>query len=166
VAIEDTHDQRIALMDLAVERGLPLESVNSAAGWFLRQIEGWERELVPLRSGRAIILRPTPTLFLLLKIRRMAEPDLADCLALIDVAEAGSWPIDRARIVAALDACPLPTDRSPSGVRRCERGSRAERDSPTPPAATPLRRFSRHAVTPSGRYIAMPSGRARVRARS
>ena len=106
VAMEDTHEQRIALLDLAAERGLPLEAVNSAAGWFLRRIAGWENELEPLRSGHGTTLRPSPTLFLLTKIRRLAESDLADCLALIEAAEANGWALDGARVLEALDALP------------------------------------------------------------
>jgi hypothetical protein len=110
VSVSDTPEARSALMDLAEARGLSVESVNSAAGYFLRKIPDWRQNLEVLRTGRATIYRPTPTLFILLKLSRLAESDAADCAALMDACEAGAWPLDRARLIAALDALPATPD--------------------------------------------------------
>ncbi len=49
------------------------------------------------------IYRPTATLFLLLKLRRLSEQDLSDCLDLLRKVAAESAPLDTARVLAALD---------------------------------------------------------------
>lgn len=96
-------------MDLAV--ALPVEAVNSSADYFVRRIDGWRDQLVPLVQGpRAVIYRPTPTLFLLLKLARLSAIDLDDCLALIAHCRRVADPIDRARVAAALAALPATTD--------------------------------------------------------
>lgn len=98
--------ERYALLDFAARSGLPIESINSAADFFVQRIPGWREQVEVLRAGaRGRILRPTHTLFLLLKIGRLSERDLADCLAA--VAHQGSGgPLDRARVKAALAALP------------------------------------------------------------
>jgi hypothetical protein len=110
VPLEDTSAARLALLDLADAHGLPIESVNSAASWFLRRIPGWEHELDVLRQGRATLLRPNATLFLLLKAGRLSESDSADCERLLDMAEAHRWPLDRERVLQHLDGLPPPAD--------------------------------------------------------
>ena len=52
------------------------------------------------RGPRAILYRPNPTLFLLLKVGRMSESDLADCLLLIGFSEANGLTIDSDRVRA------------------------------------------------------------------
>ncbi len=111
IALDATRVRRMAVMDLAVAHGLPVEAVNSSADYFVRRIEGWRDELVPLVQGpRAVIYRPTPTLFLLLKLARLSAVDLDDCLALIEHCRRVVDPIDRARVAAALSALPATTD--------------------------------------------------------
>jgi len=79
VAIDERPGDRLALMELADAAGLPVETVNSAADFFLRRVPGWREGTAVLRAGlRARILRPSPTVFLLLKASRMSEDDLAD----------------------------------------------------------------------------------------
>lgn len=104
IGLDGSRDERMALMDLAEAQGLPLEAVNSAAGYFLHRIENWRDELEPLRSGGAIIHRPTPTLFLLLKIGRLSETDLSDCMALLEHVAAHGGSLDAPRVRAALAA--------------------------------------------------------------
>ena len=90
-------------MELMDRLGLPVEAVNSAADFFVHRIAGWERETELFRQGaRGRIMRPTATLFLLLKLRRLTEQDLDDCLMLL----AKKPPFDAGRIrseLAALD---------------------------------------------------------------
>lgn len=79
---EGTREERLALLDLADELGLPIEALNTAADYFVRRVDGWESETRLLLEGsRGRILRPTVTLFLLTKLSRLSESDLGDCLA-------------------------------------------------------------------------------------
>ena len=98
--------ERYALLDFAARSGLPIESFNSAADFFVQRIAGWREQVEVLRVGaRGRILRPTHTLFLLLKIGRLSERDLADCL--LAAAAAGTdAALDRARVKEALAALP------------------------------------------------------------
>jgi hypothetical protein len=109
VSMASDPQHRWQLLDFAIEQGLPVEAVNSAADFFLRRIPGWQDELELLHQGPgARIFRPTPTLFLLLKSPRAGEADLADCLALLDLAKREGLTIDRARVLAHLDTLPEP----------------------------------------------------------
>src|SRR5262249_33436770 len=77
IGLGGTASERFSLMDLADAEGLPVEAVNSAADFFVYRIPGWRKEIQLLQSGtRGRIHRPTPTLFLLLKIGRLSEQDL------------------------------------------------------------------------------------------
>jgi hypothetical protein len=105
VGLGGTTDERLALMQLAGELGLPVEALNSAADFFVRRIEGWRDELEPFRQGaRGRIYRPTVTLFVLLKLRRLSEQDLADCLAAVTRARTDRLRFDPGRVLAALGA--------------------------------------------------------------
>jgi hypothetical protein len=87
--------------------------VNSAADFFVRKIDGWRDELVPLvRGPRATIYRPSATLFLLLKIERLTAVDLDDCIALLDhcASVAEVEVIDRQRVLARLASLPPTSD--------------------------------------------------------
>jgi hypothetical protein len=107
IGLGGTQAERFALMDLAVAAALPVEAVNSAADFFVRRVHDWRDHLVDLHRGvNATIYRPDATLFLLLKINRLSEVDLGDCLALIDHGDA----IDRERVMAAIDALPASED--------------------------------------------------------
>ena len=111
IGLANTQDERYALMELATEAGLPVEAVNSAGGFFVRRIPDWKAHLVVLlRGGRATIYRPDATLFLLLKISRLSEVDLGDCLALLGHAEQTGEPVDVARVRAELAALPATDD--------------------------------------------------------
>lgn len=110
VGLGGTREERAALMDLADARGLSVESVNSAADYFLRKVEGWRDELEILRQAKATIYRPTPTLFVLLKIGRLTESDLGDCLALVEACKENAWTLERARILTALAKLPVTSD--------------------------------------------------------
>jgi len=118
VGIAGTAAERFSLMQLADELGLPIEAVNSAADFFLFRIEGWRSELEPLQVGpRATIYRPSATLFLLLKLGRLSEQDLDDCLALLTKVDADGLPLDRARVGRALEALGATEDLARSGRR-------------------------------------------------
>lgn len=113
VGMQGTQAERFALMDLADELGLPIEAVNSAADFFVRRIDGWDGMIEVLRAGeRATVYRPTTTLFVLLKMARLTERDLADCQLAIDGARASGDPLDEERLASAIDALPPTEDRA------------------------------------------------------
>jgi len=113
-------DGRHELMEFALEEGLPLEAVNSAADFFLRRIAGWAGELELLHTGsRARIFRPTPTLFLLLKSGRMSEADLEDCVQLIDFAQRHALAVDRGRVREHVLSLPEPESSGSKTRRDC-----------------------------------------------
>lgn len=100
VGIGNTNAQRLALMELAERAAIPIEALNSTVDYFVRRVVDWREQLVVLHRGRrATIYRPNATLFVLLKIRRLSDVDLEDCLALI----ASGEPLERDRIDRALD---------------------------------------------------------------
>ncbi len=97
-------EQSLELMRIAEELGLPVEAINQAGAFFLHRIEGWREHVVPVRtSERASVLRPDATLFLLLKLSRLTESDLADCRAFVGGAAERGEKIDVDRIERAID---------------------------------------------------------------
>lgn len=99
-----TQGERLRLMEFAESQGLPIEAVNSAVDFLVQRIPGWRDEIEVFRQkGRVRIFRPSPTLFLLLKIKRLSEQDLEDCLKLLDRVNEEGWSLDTARVAQALD---------------------------------------------------------------
>ncbi len=83
---------------------MPVEAINQAGAYFLHGIEGWQEHLVLVNEGKtARIHRPDPTLFLLLKIRRMTESDLDDCTAFMRWASRSGERTDGAIVADASD---------------------------------------------------------------
>jgi hypothetical protein len=64
------------------------------------------------------IHRPSVTLFLLLKLGRLSEQDLADCLAALARATSDGLRFDAGRVLAALDALPAGADAELAHRRR------------------------------------------------
>ncbi len=127
VSLRGSREDRLALLALAERLGLSPEAFNSAADFFVHRIPGWTEEMELLRQGRgARIHRPTVTLFILLKLGRLSEVDLDDCLALLRVARETSRPWDRARVIAALDALPPSVDATLIERRRTLRAQLAD----------------------------------------
>ena len=117
VSLAGLPEQRFQLMELAAAAGLSIEAVNSAADYFVRRVPGWQQEIEIFRTGpRARIYRPTPTLFLLVKIGRLSDQDLVDCLAMIAKARKDHLPIDSNRVVGAMND--LPPAGEPAALRR------------------------------------------------
>jgi hypothetical protein len=111
IGIEGTGADRLSLLGLAQDLGLPVEALNSAADFFVHRIADWRDQMEILRVGRAgRIFRPTPTLFLLLKLRRLSSRDLDDCVQLLVRCRKDNLPIDAARVLAELDALPSAND--------------------------------------------------------
>ncbi len=113
IGLGGSQAERFALMDLATEASLPIEAVNSAADFFVRRIPDWRDHLVELHRGsRGIVYRPDPTLFLLLKVNRLSEIDLSDCVALIEHCRRIGEVIDLERVKARLAELPATDDVS------------------------------------------------------
>ena len=118
VGLAGTQDERLALMQFAANASLPIEAVNSAADFFVRKVADWREQLVEVARGpSATIFRPTATLFLLLKLGRLSEVDLGDCLGLLAFAATNGETIDRERVRARLNAL-LETDDAALRDRR------------------------------------------------
>ncbi len=78
-------DETIELMDIAEKLKLPVTAINQAGSFFLKQIPDWESKLVLWAESKACRLyRPNGELYLQLKMARMSESDLQDCLQMID----------------------------------------------------------------------------------
>jgi hypothetical protein len=118
ISLSGTQEARLALMELAADVALPVEAVNSAADFFVRRIADWRDHLVELmRGSRATIYRPTATLFLLLKLERLSEADLDDCLAMIAHCTEMGESIDLDRVGHRIDALASTDDRELAGRR-------------------------------------------------
>lgn len=110
VSIRGSNQDRLSLMELAEELGLPIEAVNPAADFFLKRISDWRQQLELLLQGRrATIYRPNATLFLLLKLERLSESDLHDCLFLLDHVRSHNVSLDRDRVRRKLTELPAAT---------------------------------------------------------
>jgi hypothetical protein len=118
IGLAGTSAERLALMSLAASAGVPVEAVNSAADFFVRKIDGWRNELVPLVQGsRATIYRPNATLFLLLKLERLTAVDLDDCIALLDHCAVTGEAVDFERVLSRLASLPPTSDAGRQGRR-------------------------------------------------
>lgn len=110
-SIRGSQADRLALMDLAVAVGLPVEAVNTAAEYYVRRVAGWDRMIQVWQKGaRATVYRADPTLFMLLKLRRLSEADLEDCLLLLRRTAERGLVLDRARIRDDGAALPVTED--------------------------------------------------------
>lgn len=76
------NEDHLKLMELAEFLKLPVESVNPAGEYFLKKIPDYEKHLLLLHQGSsATVFRPDLELYLRLKVPRLSESDLSDCLA-------------------------------------------------------------------------------------
>ncbi|RME26000.1 MAG: hypothetical protein D6806_06915 [Deltaproteobacteria bacterium] len=99
------NEDLFVLMSLAHRLGLPVETINQAGAFFLRQINRWRDDIVLLHQGKtASIWRPAATLFVLLKLERFTEADLSDCLQMLQYATAHGEPVDVRRLSRAARA--------------------------------------------------------------
>jgi hypothetical protein len=116
VPMTQTGGERLAILELAEQLSLPIESLNSAAEFFVRRVDGWQEQLELLYAGaRSTVYRPNATLMVLLKMARLSERDLEDVRLVLDTAAA----IDRQRLARALEAL-RPTTDAPVEARRAE----------------------------------------------
>ncbi len=82
IGLVGSQAERIRLLSAAELLGLPVEALNSAADYFIREIDVWRDHLVLFQEGmRGVLYRPTVYLFIRLKMKRLSEQDLLDCRA-------------------------------------------------------------------------------------
>ena len=101
---DETHmGQMLILMEIAEELELPVESINQAGSHFLRLVDDWADNLIEIHRGTQASLHvPNPTLYLLLKVRRLTEADLLDCLQMLKLAKRRQMSVDVERVRGAL----------------------------------------------------------------
>jgi len=115
----------LVLMEIAEELGLPVETINQAGSHFLRQIEDWPEHLVEIHRGKTATLHvPDATLFLLLKLRRLSEADLLDCLEMLGLARRRQGVVDAERVRTVARET-LKTARAPGRRARIKKLLRA-----------------------------------------
>lgn len=96
--------ETLQLMEIAETLGLAVESINQAGAFFLRKIPDWKESLVLVHEGKgARLFRPNTTLFLELKVGRLDDVDLQDCLNTIRLSGKSVEAIDRQRIRRVLE---------------------------------------------------------------
>jgi hypothetical protein len=118
VGIEGTGADRRSLLELAADLGLPVEALNSAADYFVNRIPDWRTQIELFRTGGAgRVFRPSPTLFLLLKLRRLSARDLDDCFELVRRCQRDGLVVDVRRVRSELAAL-APVDDEALATRR------------------------------------------------
>ena len=110
VAVKDEEKKRsqsVKLMEIAEKLKLPVESINQAGEYFLHKIPCYERCLIPLHKGKnATIYRPNLELYIRLKIDRISESDLNDCLEYLNYTKKNKEKIS-VKIVGYIDRAVL-----------------------------------------------------------
>lgn len=78
---ESSNKDSIKLMEIAEELKLPVESINQAGAYYLSKIDDIHEHLVLLQESKNCrVYRPDTYLFIKLKVERLSETDLQDCL--------------------------------------------------------------------------------------
>lgn len=76
---EMNNDKRLALMNIAHKLNMPVESINPAADFFLRQVSDWKKSIILLKQGKkGRLFRPSFELYFSLKLKRLSESDFQD----------------------------------------------------------------------------------------
>jgi hypothetical protein len=78
--VKNSNQHMIDLMDIAASLGLPVDTINQAAAYFVKKAGYKNNDLIVLKKGkRATIHRPSVELYWRLKIKRLTEADASDC---------------------------------------------------------------------------------------
>lgn len=103
--IAESNEYTLRLMRLAEDLGLPPETINQAAGYFLSKIRDFKKHLLPFYKNKKFSLYiPDLYLFIKLKISRLTESDLSDCLNYIDyTVMTKSEIIDESKIIKVIN---------------------------------------------------------------
>ena len=102
---ESAQSDMLRLMDIATEFGLPIEAINQAGAYFLFKIKNWQTKLILVHKGSsAAFFRPNLELFVELKLGRLTESDVTDCINYFNytVDHGEGW--DSAALIALCEA--------------------------------------------------------------
>lgn len=100
---ELTNERRLQLMDVAQQSGLPIEAINPAADFFLRQIPNWKESLVLYKTGKnGNLYRPSLELYFKLKLNRASDSDISDCISFLKWYEKNNLAFDKAKLFEIL----------------------------------------------------------------
>jgi hypothetical protein len=95
--------QQIELMTISESLGLPVETVNQAASFFLKKVGYSKKDLIILERGKsAVIYRPSAELYLRLKVGRLSETDLLDCELYLEFCVGCGDSVDREAMTSFL----------------------------------------------------------------
>lgn len=91
ISLRNNHSnaQTIKLMEIADSLGLPVETVNQSGEFYLKKIPNFMDHLELFAESRKCkIYRPNAYLFFELKLARMTETDILDCIKFMKYKEA------------------------------------------------------------------------------
>ena len=102
---ELTNERRLHLMNIAQKSGLPIEAINPAADFFLRQISDWKKSLVLFKVGlKGSLYRPSLELYFKLKLKRCSESDIQDCISFLNWHRDNSLNYNKTNLLAILES--------------------------------------------------------------
>lgn len=79
--LDATQADILAMMEIAEGFGLPIEAINQAGAFFLHRIANWQNKILKVHQGsKGTIFRPNLELFFELKLGRLSDADVVDCL--------------------------------------------------------------------------------------
>jgi hypothetical protein len=113
-----TQAEILSLMEISQSLGLPVEAINQAGAFFLHKIHDWENKLILVhKEKKASIYRPNLELYWRLKIARLSESDLEDCLRYLDYTVLHGEPFDPQSLMRI---CGDPVKSSELSTRRAK----------------------------------------------
>ena len=109
INLKNSNSQSIKLMEIAEGLGLPVESINQTGEYFLSKIDHYEDHLVLFaESKNCKIYRSNAYLFIKLKLARLSETDISDCISFVkhNHAEATNNKVEINKLIkSALKSC-------------------------------------------------------------
>lgn len=117
---DSSNEQQLQLMQVAEDLELPVETINSAGAFFVKKLGDISGHVVELAKGKAAtIYRPDAWLFFKLKLSRLSENDLADCLAFAEHCR-GEVSKEKKSLLKLI-ATAIGEDPSPAKLKRLEK---------------------------------------------
>ena len=114
-------NQTLQLMRLTEKINLPIESVNQAGEYFLNKIKNFRKHLVLIHKGKnATIYRPDINLFIKLKINRLTESDLLDCLEFLKLSKKLNEKVLSKELLKLIEKILKKTESNEKYKRLCE----------------------------------------------
>ena len=103
VPLKEQRGQLLNVFNLAEALKLPIESVNLAASYFLLKMKDYEHNLILIHETQSFALyRPNLFLYLQLKLKRLSQTDLEDCLSYIRYTKKKKEPFKESEIMKLL----------------------------------------------------------------